>query len=168
MRRSNQLLRNLRARNRRYGRPDSSAADLRPARRSLPELSREASTPRGLATPRGVGAPISSNSELDPQLRLVGLAIECTTLMHTEVESLVSMLGKLEKVWNTSEARLAVEEKRAQFLKHQLLKRAFADVSCQFVALQELLVIHDEAVQEAIDVLDEQFRSGPRAGRCTE
>lgn len=156
VRHSKNLLRTLRVQNLRCARQDHPTPCLQ-RRRSLPNLS-----PRVVATPREMTVQRSAMLEDEGRLEL---AVECVTQLHEEVDSLVSAFRKLDKVWALSEARLAVDYRRAQSLKQIQLKRASMDVSLQTLNVEDFLPIHDEAVQLAIEDVEEQVARAPRAGR---
>merc|ERR1712019_140894 len=133
MKQSRSLLRALRVQNRRCARQDPPTPRLQ-RRHSLPDLSIEMATPRGVSTPRVAATPrgvrpteVSTQRSTCPESEissLVELAVGVVTQVRTEVDSLISVLDKLDKVWNVSEERLAVEHRRAQSLKQMRLKRA--------------------------------------------
>eukprot|EP00930_Biecheleria_cincta_P026576 TRINITY_DN18717_c0_g1_i2.p1 TRINITY_DN18717_c0_g1~~TRINITY_DN18717_c0_g1_i2.p1 ORF type:complete len:488 (-),score=58.02 TRINITY_DN18717_c0_g1_i2:56-1519(-) len=154
MRHSRSLLHSLRVQSQRCLRLNPSTTRPRPLRPSP-----------GLLPGKAACCDVNARQEAD-ELPSLSLAVECVTLVCTEVAALTALHQKLHHAWNVSGKRLAVSQQRANHIKQQRLKDALMDVVQQTKSVDTLMPIHDGAVKEATEAVRKQIVHTPRAGWC--
>merc|ERR1712014_380607 len=156
MRHSRSLLHSLRMQSQRCLRLNPSATRV------------SAPRPSSGVLPRRVASSDANAKLAADELPSLSLAIECVTLVCTEVAALTVLHQKLHHAWNLSGKRLAVSQHRAEHIKQQRLKHALMEVVRQTESVDTLMPIHDGAVKEATEAVRKQIVHTPRAGWCNK
>jgi len=106
-------------------------------------------------------APRSETMQAQAQVPgTVLFAAETLTELRQSVESLESVLRKLNKIWRTSEARVAVMHPKADRMKRRKMFKCLEQISTETGQIDKLLNIHSDANDVALD----DCRSGGPSG----